>query len=155
MTMRTPVASETGGRVCHSQWNIQDTSTPRKPRRCDTSPGVAALSRRSSGANRASCSEARISFSSSFDEYIALLIFKGALLQENGKILARVGEQMQAPRQLRFRSLADITRQKSTSEALIEQPSSSKGREQRLSQTMFRSLICLKNCSQGSLRNPP
>lgn len=56
-----------------------------------------------------------------FNNYIALLFFKGALLKDPGKLLFRVGEHMQAPRQLRFGSLADITRQSSTIKAFIEQ----------------------------------
>ena len=56
-----------------------------------------------------------------FNDYIALLFFKGALLQDPHKMLSRVGEHMQAPRQLRFRSLADITRQSSTTKAFIEE----------------------------------
>lgn len=56
-----------------------------------------------------------------FNNYIALLFFKGALLKDPDKLLFRVGEHMQAPRQLRFRSLADITRLGFTIKAFIEQ----------------------------------
>jgi uncharacterized protein YdeI (YjbR/CyaY-like superfamily) len=56
-----------------------------------------------------------------FNNYIALLFFKGALLKDPGKLLFRVGEHMQAPRQLRFTSLADITRLNSTIKSFIEQ----------------------------------
>jgi len=56
-----------------------------------------------------------------FNNYIALLFFKGALLKDSEKLLSRVGEHMQAPRQLRFSSLADITRLSSTIKAYIEQ----------------------------------
>ena len=56
-----------------------------------------------------------------FNGYIALLFFKGALLKDPDKLLFRVGEHMQAPRQLRFSSLAEITRQSSTIRAFIEQ----------------------------------
>ena len=56
-----------------------------------------------------------------FNDYIALLFFKGALLQDPGKLLSRVGEHMQAPRQLRFRSVTDITRQSSAAKEFIEQ----------------------------------
>jgi uncharacterized protein YdeI (YjbR/CyaY-like superfamily) len=56
-----------------------------------------------------------------FNNYIALLFFKGTLLKDPGKLLFRVGEHMQAPRQLRFSSLADITRLSITIKAFIEQ----------------------------------
>ncbi len=56
-----------------------------------------------------------------FNDYIALLFFKGALLKDSGHLLFRVGEHMQAPRQLRFSSLADITRLRSTITAFIQQ----------------------------------
>jgi uncharacterized protein YdeI (YjbR/CyaY-like superfamily) len=56
-----------------------------------------------------------------FNDYIALLFFKGALLKDPGKLLFRIGEHMQAPRQLRFSSLADITRLSRTIKAFIEQ----------------------------------
>ena len=41
-----------------------------------------------------------------FNNYIALLFFKGALLKDSENLLFRVGEHMQAPRQLRFNSLS-------------------------------------------------
>ncbi len=56
-----------------------------------------------------------------FNNYIALLFFKGALLKDSGKLLFRVGKHMQAPRQLRFGSLADITRLRLTITAFIQQ----------------------------------
>ena len=56
-----------------------------------------------------------------FNNYVALLFFKGALLKDPGKLLFRVGENMQAPRQLRFSSLADVTSLSSTIRAFIEQ----------------------------------
>ncbi len=56
-----------------------------------------------------------------FNSYIALLFFKGALLEDPDKLLFRVGEHMQVPRQLRFNSLADITRLSFTIKAFIEQ----------------------------------
>ncbi|HUZ95943.1 MAG TPA: YdeI/OmpD-associated family protein [Edaphobacter sp.] len=56
-----------------------------------------------------------------FNDYIALLFFKGALLKDPDKLLFRVGEHMQAPRQLRLNSLADITRLSISIRALIEQ----------------------------------
>ena len=56
-----------------------------------------------------------------FNHYIALLFFKGALLKDPDKLLFRIGEHMQAPRQLRFSSHADITRLSFTIKALIKQ----------------------------------
>ncbi len=56
-----------------------------------------------------------------FKNYVALLFFKGALLKDPGGLLFRVGEHMHAPRQLRFSSLADITRLSFAIKALIEQ----------------------------------
>jgi uncharacterized protein YdeI (YjbR/CyaY-like superfamily) len=55
-----------------------------------------------------------------FNEYVALLFFKGALLKDPKKLLSRVGEQ-QAPRQLRFRTFSEITRLKPTIRAYIEE----------------------------------
>jgi uncharacterized protein YdeI (YjbR/CyaY-like superfamily) len=56
-----------------------------------------------------------------FNNYIALLFFKGALLKDPDKLLFRVGEHMQTPRQLRFNSLTDITRLSDSIRAFIEQ----------------------------------
>ena len=56
-----------------------------------------------------------------FNNYIALLFFKGALLKDPENLLFRVGEHMQAPRQLRFNSLSDVTRMSSSTKAFIEQ----------------------------------
>ena len=56
-----------------------------------------------------------------FNNYIALLFFKGALLKDTDNLLFRVGKHMQAPRQLRFSSLADITRLSFTITAFIGQ----------------------------------
>ncbi len=56
-----------------------------------------------------------------FNNYIALLFFKGALLKDPGKLLFRVGEHMQAPRQFRFSSIADITTHSLTIKAFIEE----------------------------------
>jgi uncharacterized protein YdeI (YjbR/CyaY-like superfamily) len=56
-----------------------------------------------------------------FNNYIALLFFKGSLMKDPRKLLFRVGEYMQAPRQLRFGSLADINRQSFIIKAFIEE----------------------------------
>lgn len=56
-----------------------------------------------------------------FNEYIALMFFKGALLKDPEKLLYRIGEHMQAPRQLRFTSMADVTGMASTIKAYIDE----------------------------------
>ena len=45
-----------------------------------------------------------------FNKYIALMFFKGALLTDPDEVLFRIGEHMQAPRQLRFSSVEDVAR---------------------------------------------
>ena len=54
-----------------------------------------------------------------FNDYIALMFFKGALLKDPHQILSRIGEHMQGPRQLRFTSVSEITKLKSTIKAYI------------------------------------
>src|SRR6476619_7410653 len=49
-----------------------------------------------------------------FKEYCALLFFKGALLKDPKGILIQQTENVQAARQLRFASLAEIRKQKAT-----------------------------------------
>jgi uncharacterized protein YdeI (YjbR/CyaY-like superfamily) len=56
-----------------------------------------------------------------FNNYIALMFFKGALLKDPEKLLSRVGEHMQAPRHLRFSTVAEITRLKPTIKAYLEE----------------------------------
>ncbi len=56
-----------------------------------------------------------------FKNYIALLFFQGALLNDDGGHLSRVGEFMEAPRQFRFSSLAEIARSRSDIRAYVEQ----------------------------------
>jgi uncharacterized protein YdeI (YjbR/CyaY-like superfamily) len=56
-----------------------------------------------------------------FNKYIALMFFKGALLRDSEQLLSRIGEHMQAPRQLRFTSVADVARLKPTIKAYIEE----------------------------------
>ncbi len=45
-----------------------------------------------------------------FKAYCALLFFKGALLEDPAGLLVRQSDNVQAPRQMRFRSLAEIAR---------------------------------------------
>jgi uncharacterized protein YdeI (YjbR/CyaY-like superfamily) len=56
-----------------------------------------------------------------FNDYIALMFFKGALLKDPEKLLSRIGEHMQAPRQLRFSTVAEVTLRKPTIKAYIEE----------------------------------
>jgi uncharacterized protein YdeI (YjbR/CyaY-like superfamily) len=43
-----------------------------------------------------------------FNEYVALMFFKGELMKDPAKLLHRIGEHMQGPRQLRFRSVDEV-----------------------------------------------
>jgi uncharacterized protein YdeI (YjbR/CyaY-like superfamily) len=56
-----------------------------------------------------------------FKEYCALLFMKGALLKDPKGILVQQTKNVQAARQLRFASLADINRQKAAVKAYINE----------------------------------
>jgi uncharacterized protein YdeI (YjbR/CyaY-like superfamily) len=56
-----------------------------------------------------------------FNQYIALMFFKGALLKDPEKLLSRIGEHMQAPRQLRFADVGEVIRLKPVIKAYIEE----------------------------------
>ena len=56
-----------------------------------------------------------------FNDYIALMFFKGALLKDPEKLLFRVGAHMQAPRQLRFSTVAEVHRLKPIIKTYIEE----------------------------------
>ena len=56
-----------------------------------------------------------------FNEYIALMFFKGALLKDPEKLLSRIGEHMQVPRQLRFATAEEVIRLKPTIRNYIEE----------------------------------
>jgi uncharacterized protein YdeI (YjbR/CyaY-like superfamily) len=56
-----------------------------------------------------------------FNHYIALMFFKGALLKDAKGLLSRIGEQMQAPRQLRFTSVAEVLKLEATIKAYIKE----------------------------------
>jgi uncharacterized protein YdeI (YjbR/CyaY-like superfamily) len=56
-----------------------------------------------------------------FNDYIALMFFKGALLKDPGELLSRIGEHMQAPRQLRFTTVAEVFKLEPTIKAYIRQ----------------------------------
>ncbi len=56
-----------------------------------------------------------------FNQYIALMFFKGALLKDAKKLLSRIGEHMQAPRHLRFSSVVEVTRLAPIIKAYIEE----------------------------------
>lgn len=56
-----------------------------------------------------------------FNEYIALMFFQGALLSDPERLLHRIGEHMQAPRQLRFTSAGQIEELRPRIEAYIRE----------------------------------
>ena len=56
-----------------------------------------------------------------FKEYCALLFFKGALLKDDKKILIQQTENVQAARQMRFKNVQEIIKQKSTIKSFIKQ----------------------------------
>jgi len=55
-----------------------------------------------------------------FKEYCALLFFKGAIMKDPKNILFQQTENVQAARQIRFTSMADITRQEKTLKAYVK-----------------------------------
>jgi uncharacterized protein YdeI (YjbR/CyaY-like superfamily) len=55
-----------------------------------------------------------------FKDYCALLFMKGALLEDPKGILIQQTKNVQAARQIRFASLADITRQKATIKSYLK-----------------------------------
>ncbi len=56
-----------------------------------------------------------------FNGYIALLFFKGALLNDPEKLLVRVGEHTEAARQLRFGGVGEICRLRPAIASLVKQ----------------------------------
>ena len=56
-----------------------------------------------------------------FKEYCALLFFKGALINDDKKILIQQTENVQAARQMRFKNVQEIIKQKSTIKSFIKQ----------------------------------
>ncbi len=122
MTMRTPVANDTARRSRHSpmehprhQYPQETAALQEIARSCGLVETI------KWGKPCFTLGSKNIVLIQRFNDYVALLFFKGALLQDPGKLLSRVGEHMQAPRQLRFRSLSDITGQSSTIKAFIDQ----------------------------------
>jgi uncharacterized protein YdeI (YjbR/CyaY-like superfamily) len=55
-----------------------------------------------------------------FKEYCALLFFKGALMQDPKNLLIQQTENVQAARQIRFKSLAEITKHKTALKSYIK-----------------------------------
>ena len=55
-----------------------------------------------------------------FKEYCALLFFKGALMKDPKNLLIQQTENVQAARQIRFKELADITRQEKVLKSYIK-----------------------------------
>lgn len=56
-----------------------------------------------------------------FKDYCALLLFKGALLSDPQKILVQQTANVQSARQIRFNSVAEITRMKPTIKAYLDE----------------------------------
>jgi uncharacterized protein YdeI (YjbR/CyaY-like superfamily) len=56
-----------------------------------------------------------------FKDYIALMFFKGALLKDPEKLLSRIGEHMQVPRQLRFTTVDEVWKRETTIKAYIQE----------------------------------
>jgi uncharacterized protein YdeI (YjbR/CyaY-like superfamily) len=56
-----------------------------------------------------------------FNEYCALMFFKGALLKDPKGILKRIGEHTQAARQARFTNVRDVVEMEPTLEAYINE----------------------------------
>lgn len=56
-----------------------------------------------------------------FKDYCALLIFQGALLKDPKKILVQQTENVQAARQIRFKSLEDVLKNKTAIKAYIKE----------------------------------
>ena len=122
MKTSTSVANETGRRVRHSP---MEHPRHQYPREAAALQGIARscglVEKIKWGKPCFLLGNKNIVLIQRFNDYIALLFFKGALLEDPSKMLSRVGEHMQAPRQLRFRSVADITRQSSAIKAFIEE----------------------------------
>ena len=56
-----------------------------------------------------------------FKNYCAFLFFKGALMKDEKKVLIKQTEQVQGPRQIRFTSVAEIAKLKSSVTSYIKQ----------------------------------
>jgi uncharacterized protein YdeI (YjbR/CyaY-like superfamily) len=56
-----------------------------------------------------------------FNDYIALMFFKGSLMKDPEKLLSRIGEHMQLPRQLRFTAVAEVFKREAVIKAYIKE----------------------------------
>ena len=122
MTISTSVTNETGRRVRHSPMEHPRHQYPQEAAALQEIARTCGLAEKIKwGKPCFLLGNRNVVLIQRFNDYIALLFFKGALLKDPFKMLSRVGEHMQAPRQLRFRSLADITLQSSTIKAFIEE----------------------------------
>ncbi len=122
MTKRTSIASKIGQRVRHSPMEHPRHQYPQEAATLqEIARGCGLVEKVKWGKPCFMVGDKNIVLIQRFNGYIALLFFKGALLKDPGKLLFRVGEHMQAPRQLRFRTLTDITHQSSTIKAFIEE----------------------------------
>lgn len=76
-----------------------------------------------------------------FKHYIALMFFKGALLKDPEKLLFRVGEHMQAPRQLRFGTVAEIHCLRARVEGFIKEAIELERSEAKMERTPHAKLV--------------
>ena len=122
MAMGTPVASKTGQRVRRSPMEHPRHQYPEETSALqEIARSCGLVEKIKWGKPCFVLGNKNIVLIQRLKDYIALLFFKGSLLQDSGNLLSRVGKHMQAPRQLRFRSLDDITRLNSTIRAFIEE----------------------------------
>ncbi|HUV97329.1 MAG TPA: YdeI/OmpD-associated family protein [Acidobacteriaceae bacterium] len=122
MTTQTSVENKTGRRVRHSPMEHPQHQYPREVAALqDIARSCGLVEKIKWGKPCFMLGNKNIVLIQRFNDYIALLFFRGALLKDPGKLLSRVGEHMQAPRQLRFRSLADVTARSSAARTFIEQ----------------------------------
>ena len=84
---------------------------------------------------------------------MALLFFKGALLEDPDNLLFRVGEHMQPSRQLRFSSLAGMTRLSFTITAYIDQAINLENSGVKVELKKVSELEVPKSCKEGWIRN--
>ena len=104
------------------RWNILAISTPRETEALQTIAASCGLEERIKwGKPCYTLNGKNIVLIQRFNAYIALMFFKGALLNDPDNLLSRIGEHMQAPRQLRFTSLPEVIRLETKIKAFIQQ----------------------------------
>lgn len=122
MTMRKPAANETGRPARHSPMEHPRHQYPRETAALqEIALNCGLVEKVKWGKPCFTLGDRNIVLIQRFNDYIALLFFKGALLKDPSQLLFRVGLHMQTPRQLRFRSLTDIRRLSAKIRDFIEQ----------------------------------